>query len=258
MTDIAVNLLSSQFDTDRAEMLARARQAGVPRVIALASDLAETQALQDHHGAYPGPLLTAGVHPHHARDWDDHSLGRLTELAAHPAVVAIGECGLDYCRDFSPRTDQRRAFEAQLSLAAEQHRPLVLHCREAYADFLPLVAHYRDRLPGAVLHCFTGTGEELDAALALELHIGITGWICDERRGTELRQLVTRIPDHRLLLETDAPYLLPRDLAPKPKSRRNEPAHLPHIARTVAALRGQTPEQVSQVTEANVVQLFQL
>ncbi|MBY6187337.1 TatD family hydrolase [Marinobacter hydrocarbonoclasticus] len=257
-TDIAVNLLSSQLAGEIGPTLSRAKAAGVHQVVALASDLAEATALQAIQEDHPELKLTAGVHPHHASEWASDRLERLTRLMQHPAVVAVGECGLDYFRDFSPRQAQREAFEAQLALAAELNRPLVLHCREAYDDFVPMVAQYRDRLPGAVLHCFTGTAAELEAALELDLHIGITGWICDERRGTELRTLVPRIPDHRLLLETDSPYLLPRDLKPKPKHRRNEPAVLPHIARTVAQLRSQTEQHLSAVTEANVKQLFQL
>ncbi|MBY5922584.1 TatD family hydrolase [Ferrimonas balearica] len=257
-TDIAVNLLSSQLAGAIGPTLKHAEAAGVHRVVALASDLAEATALQAIQADYPALKLTAGVHPHHASEWGSDRIDRLVRLMQHPAVIAIGECGLDYFRDYSSREAQREAFEAQLELAVEHNRPLVLHCREAYDDFIPMVARYRDRLPGAVLHCFTGTGEELDAALGLDLHIGITGWICDERRGTELRELVTRIPDNRLLLETDSPYLLPRDLRPKPKHRRNEPANLPHIARTVAQLRSQSEQHLSEVTETNVKQLFQL
>ncbi|MBY5981825.1 TatD family hydrolase [Ferrimonas balearica] len=257
-TDIAVNLLSGQLAGEIDQTLENAKAAGVHRVVALASDLAEATALQAIQADYPALKLTAGVHPHHASEWASDRVERLVRLIQHPAVIAIGECGLDYFRDFSSREAQRAAFEAQLELAVEHRRPLVLHCREAYDDFIPMVARYRDRFPGAVLHCFTGTADELQAALDLDLHIGITGWICDERRGTELRQLVTRIPDHRLLLETDSPYLLPRDLRPKPKSRRNEPAHLPHIARTVAQLRSQSEQALSELTEANVKQLFQL
>ncbi|GAA4893167.1 TatD family hydrolase [Ferrimonas pelagia] len=258
LTDIAVNLAGQRFDKDRDDVVRRASEAGVRRLLSLASDLDEASVCIAHAQHYANVYATAGVHPHHASAWCADSLPRLKQQLQHPKVIAVGECGLDYNRDYSPRPAQREAFAAQLALAAELSMPVLLHCREAYADFLPLLARYRADLPGAVLHCFTGSGAELDAALALDLHIGITGWICDERRGGELRQLVTRIPAHRLLLETDAPYLLPRDLRPKPKSSRNEPAYLPHIAQAVARLRHVPLETLCRQCEDNVKQLFPL
>ncbi len=148
--------------------------------------------------------------------------------------------GLDFNRDFSPRPDQERAFEAQLALAVEYQLPVFLHERDAHERFAPILKAYRDHLVGAVVHCFTGSRQALFDYLDLDCHIGITGWVCDERRGKPLAELVHNIPDNRLLLETDAPYLLPRDLpeAP-PKKRRNEPSLLPWIGKRVASLRGQ-------------------
>src|SRR5699024_867619 len=160
-------------------------------------------------------------------------LARFRALAAHPEVVAIGETGLDFFRDFSPRPQQEAAFRAQLELAAELDMPVFLHQREAHARFLPILRDHLSALPAAVVHCFTGTDTELDAYLDAGCHIGITGWICDERRGHHLRDLVARVPAGRLMIETDAPYLLPRDLRPKPRSRRNDPMHLAHVAATV-------------------------
>jgi TatD DNase family protein len=175
-------------------------------------------------------------------------VGALRALVADPAVKALGECGLDYYRDFSPRPAQRHAFEAQLGLAAELRLPVFVHDREAHEDLLALLKRYRDRLVGAVVHCFTGERRELHAYLDLDMHIGITGWICDERRGLHLRELVRDIPADRLMLETDAPYLLPRTIQPPPAHRRNEPAFLPYVLQAVAESTGRPAEQVAEET----------
>jgi TatD DNase family protein len=196
---------------------------------------------------YPGVLYcTAGVHPHHAADLTESAVPELAELARDGAVVAVGECGLDYFRDFSPRDLQRRAFHWQLELAAKLRKPVFLHQRDAHQDFLAILREHQSGLAGGVAHCFTAGERERDAYLELGLHIGITGWICDERRGLHLREVVKGIPAERLMLETDAPYLLPRDLKPAPKSRRNEPHFLPHVARAVAAARGEALEPLAE------------
>ena len=182
----------------------------------------------------------------------------LADLARKPEVVAIGETGLDYNRNLSPPDVQRQVFKTQLELAADTGLPLFLHERDALEDQVSLLGAYRDRISGGVAHCFTGTEEALRAYLELDLYIGITGWICDERRGTHLRELVKQIPLDRLLLETDGPYLLPRDLQPKPKSRRNEPKYLPHITRTVADCIGIDEAELSAATTENARRLFRL
>src|SRR5690606_19085077 len=159
---------------------------------------------------------TAGVHPHHATELDDTSLAELAALARAPEAVAVGECGLDYYRNFSPHEAQKLAFRRQLDLAVEVGKPVFLHQRDAHEDFVAILREYRPKLAGGVAHCFTAGAEEAHAYLELDLYIGITGWICDERRGMHLREVVRQIPAERLLIETDAPYLLPRDLQPKP------------------------------------------
>ncbi|WP_116475407.1 TatD family hydrolase [Zobellella maritima] len=243
MIDIGVNLTSSQFDKDRDAVLDRARNAGLEALVLTGTSLPESRAVAELAAKQPGfCYATAGIHPHDAKLFDEHSLAELTALAGLPQVVAIGECGLDYNRDFSPRPQQDAVFEAQLALAAELNMPVFMHCRDAHSRFLEILSPWRDKLPAAVLHCFTGTEAELADCLSLDLHIGITGWICDERRGQDLQRLVGRIPADRLMIETDSPYLIPRDLSPKPSSRRNEPAYLEHIARRVAACRGEQPD----------------
>lgn len=259
MIDIALNLDNARFDADREQVVTRAREAGVEALILTGTDLASSQNVATLCQQWPGyAFCTAGVHPHDARHWNELSAHTLRRLAALPQVVAIGECGLDFNRDFSPRPEQEAAFSAQLALACELQLPLFMHCREAHERFVALLKPWLPQLPGAVLHCFTGTAAELEECLALGLHIGITGWICDERRGEELRELVPRIPAGRLMLETDAPYLLPRDLRPKPKSGRNEPAFLPHIAAVVAALRGEPLAALQAHTLATTRAFFRL
>jgi TatD DNase family protein len=198
------------------------------------------------------------VHPHHAAQFDLGVREGLQQLLALPSTVAVGECGLDYYRDFSPRSAQRAAFIAQLEMAVAVSKPVFLHQRDAHEDFAAILAEFHRGLAGGVAHCFTGGPRELEAYLALGLSIGITGWICDERRGQELREAAPRIPEGRLMIETDAPYLLPRDLLPRPKSRRNEPAHLPHIARTLGEIRGESLEAIAAATTRNAVRFFGL
>ena len=258
LIDIGVNLAHGNFDADRGQVLARAHAAGVSQLIVTGATVASSSAALELTRSHPGRLYaTAGVHPHHASDLSEGELPRLRALLAEPGVVAAGECGLDYHRNFSPAAAQRQAFALQLALAAESGQPLFLHQRDAHQDFIAALREYRGALHG-VAHCFTGGEAELDAYLELGLHIGITGWICDERRGQHLHALVARIPTGRLLLETDAPYLLPRDLQPRPGSRRNEPAFLPHIAMTVARLRGESFADCCAHTSAAARTLFRL
>lgn len=240
LVDIGINLAHDSYDPDREDVVRRALAAGVHQFVVTGASVEGTRAaLQLAHAA---PLLmraTAGCHPHHAVDLDAAASDALGALAEDPLCAAVGECGLDYHRNFSSPNEQRAAFERQLALAIRLRKPLFLHCRDAHRDFIAMLRAHAAALPPAVLHCFTGTGDELDDCLALGLFIGITGWICDERRGLHLRDIVGRIPVGRLMIETDGPYLLPRDLDPKPASRRNEPMYLPQVARTVAAARGE-------------------
>ena len=259
LVDIGANLAHDSFDEDRAAVLERAAAAGVSRIVVTGSSHASNAAALALARRHPGRLYsTAGLHPHHAADFDDRLAAQIREIAAEPACVAIGECGLDYFRNFSPRAAQLAAFRAQLAIAAETKLPVFLHQRDAHEDFVRVVGPLVDRLGGGVAHCFTGDADALGAYLDMGLHIGITGWICDERRGRELYDIVSRIPDERLMIETDAPYLLPRTLAPKPKSRRNEPAYLTEVLAVVARARGQDPAHVAAVTTANAERFFAL
>lgn len=259
MFDIGVNLTSTQFAKDREKVVKRAREAGVTGMLITGTNALESQqacslALQHPDFCWS----TAGVHPHHASEWSGETAATLRRLAENDRVVAIGECGLDFNRNFSEPEQQAYAFEAQLALAAELSLPVFLHCREAHERFIAILTPWLPQLPAAVLHCFTGTREELETCLALGLSIGITGWVCDERRGQALRELMPLIPAERLLLETDAPWLLPRDMHPRPTSRRNEPCFLPHIVQQVALLRGEDANELAEQTALNARKLFGL
>lgn len=259
LIDIGINLAHDSYDADREAVLRRALDAGVEQFVVTGASLSGTRDAIALAHALPQRLsATAGCHPHHAIDLDADAFTVLATLARDPAVVAIGECGLDYHRNFSAPAEQRSAFERQLALAIELGRPLFLHSRDAHRDFRAMLRAHDGALPPAVLHCFTGSGDELDDCLALGLHIGITGWICDERRGLHLRDLVGRIPADRLMVETDGPYLLPRDLDPKPASRRNEPMYLPHVARAIAAARGEDPAVLAHHTTRTARRFFGL
>lgn len=259
LVDIGANLTHDSFDPDRSEVIDRALAAGVAHMVVTGSDEQQSAAAADLAADRPDCLsATAGIHPHHAKDMGADSMAQLEALATKDQVVAVGECGLDYFRNFSSPEKQQLAFEAQLDLAARLQMPVFLHQRDAHDDFLAMLKPWRDRLTCAVAHCFTGERKALHAYLDLDLHIGITGWICDERRGLHLRELVADIPEDRMMIETDAPYLLPRDLKPRPRTRRNEPLHLPHILAAVAECAGRSAEIVAQQTSETATRFFGL
>lgn len=259
LIDIGANLTHDSFDADRDAVLERAAAAGVRQLIITGASEQGSHDAVALAEQYPGRLFaTCGVHPHHASDYSDATHKALQSLVQHDCVVSAGECGLDYFRDFSPRTAQREVFRRQLDIAAEQSLPVFLHVRDAHDDFLDILEPYLARIPRAVAHCFTGERHMLQAYLELGLSIGITGWICDERRGAHLLECVGDIPDDRLMIETDAPYLLPRTLRPRPKSRRNEPAYLPEVLRVVAAARGAEPAIIAAHCTANARRFFDL
>ncbi|AIQ50666.1 TatD family hydrolase [Paenibacillus sp. FSL R7-0331] len=253
--DIGVNLMHRSFQADREQVVEHAIANHVTPLIITGTSLRNSLEASRFAGRYPGKLYaTAGVHPHDAKSCSEETMAKLKELAALPQVVAIGECGLDYNRDFSPRDIQRKWFAEQIRLALELNMPLFLHEREAFSDFMAILKEHS--VQKAVVHCFTGTQSELKAYIEMGLYIGITGWICDERRGKHLRELVRMIPLNRLMIETDAPFLTPRDLKEKPKDGRNEPAFLPHILQSIARCTGRTAEEVAKATTETAAEFF--
>lgn len=259
LVDIGINLAHDSYDHDRTAVVERAVAAGIVRMVVTGSSLDSARAAVGLCAQWPQLMrATAGIHPHHAADFPDSDLPRLAELLAHPLVTSAGECGLDYFRDFSPRDEQRRAFAAQLSLAAGLGMPVFLHQRDAHADFIAILDDFLPRLPRAIVHCFTGTAQELEAYLVRGLFVGITGWICDERRGREVLDLVPGIPLERLMIETDGPYLMPRNIEPKPSHRRNEPSYLRYVFDAVCEVRKEDPAEIAECTSQNAIDFFGL
>jgi TatD DNase family protein len=258
LIDIGINLTHDSFAADREAVIERAERAGVAQMIVTGASLAGSTQASLLSRAHPERLFaTAGVHPHHATELDLPRVAELEELARRPEVVAVGECGLDYYRDYSPRAAQQQAFHLQLDLARRLGKPVFLHQRDAHDDFVAILREHSGRWHG-VAHCFTGDAQQLQCYLELGLSIGITGWICDERRGAHLAALMPQVPSDRLMLETDGPYLLPRDLKPKPASRRNEPAYLAHVAAAVARARGEPLVRLAAASTAAARALFAL
>ncbi|UVW34230.1 YchF/TatD family DNA exonuclease [SAR92 clade bacterium H455] len=263
LIDIGVNLSNSRFEKDRPEVLQRARDAGVEKLILTGTSVSESESVvelcRQFADQFPGMLYaTAGIHPHDAKSLNRESIATLKALTTEQHVVAIGEMGLDFNRNFSTPAQQEKAFEAQLELAAELQLPVFLHERDAAERQLQILRTYRDHLVDAVTHCFTGSREALYGYLDLDMYIGITGWVCDDKRGTGLQGLVADIPLQRLMVETDAPYLLPKTMPEPPKGKRNEPAFLPWVVSKIAEQRDESAEELAQQTSDNSLRFFRL
>ncbi|MBK1726390.1 TatD family hydrolase [Halorhodospira neutriphila] len=260
--DIGANLTHDTFRKDLGAVLERAEAAGVTQLFVTGIDEQESARAQALAAEHPGRLYaTAGFHPHMAKEFSADAESVLRELAARPEVVAIGETGLDFYRNHSSPREQQHAFERHLELAAELQMPIFLHQRDAHQRFSEMIRAYRDELAGGVAHCFTEGPEAAREYLELGLHIGVTGWLCDERRGEALRRAVAEIPPERLMVETDCPYLLPRDVDPQAfglpvKNRRNEPCLLPHIGRAVARHTGRDVEELAATSTAVARRFF--
>ena len=256
MIDIGVNFHSAQLKGLEAELLTRAAAAGVTHFLATGTSLQASELALGFAREHGRVWATAGVHPHDAKHWTAHSAAEFAPLWADDRVVAVGECGLDYNRMFSPREDQRRAFEAQIAAAVRLDKPLFLHSRDAFDDFHAMLRDAADAGAHGVVHCFTDGAAEAQACLALGFDLGITGWVTDAARGTALRDALRVIPLERLHLETDAPYLRPKNAG---KTRPyNEPALLPFVAKAVAELKGVDVATLAAHASANSRRLFKL
>ena len=263
LIDIGVNLTNKRFDKDRVEVLTRAKTAGLTQLLITGTNVEESQQAlkfcQEYQTQFPNFLYaTAGVHPHDADNVSDDYLASLEQLAKQTSVKAIGECGLDFNRNFSTPAQQLKVFSEQVALAEKLKMPLFLHQRDAFEPWFEILSPYIGRVPAMVSHCFTGSAAELKQCLQAGMYIGITGWLCDERRGQELRDIVATIPLNRLLIETDAPYLTPRTIKPKPKSSRNEPSYLHYIVTEIANITGIDQSEIACQTTINAKQVFNL
>ena len=253
--DIACNFISERFDSDLDDVISSAISKNVDKFLVVSAELDDTKKIQEIKCKYPeNCLITLGVHPHHAKTFNDKSSMIMDTYIKDINPNSIGETGLDFFRNISSYDEQIYAFNEQIKLAIKFNKPLFLHQRESHEDFIKVLKNYTADLPPCVVHCFTGTQDELDAYLELDFFIGLTGWICDERRNKDLRSSIKNIPLDKLMIETDCPYLIPRNL--KTKNNRNEPKYLPHIANEISLLMDIPSDEIISRTYNNSIKFF--
>ena len=259
LIDIGLNLMHSSFRKDRLEIIEEAKKAGVTQFIITGTNVHSSQTAAEYASKYPETLFsTSGVHPHDAKTCNGHTIFELEKIAKNDSVVAIGECGLDYNRNFSPQDQQRKWFEAQVELAERLDMPLFLHEREAHEDLCEILKKHDSVIDKSVVHCFTGNKQEAQNYIELGCYIGVTGWICDMRRGKNLQKAVSVIPPEKLMIETDAPFLIPKNFDKRPKKNRNEPKYLPHILKTIALYMNIDEEELANQVNKNTKEFFKL
>ena len=255
--DIACNFTSERFDNDLDEVIERAIKNNITKFGLICSRIDDFPKLINIYNNYSDSFnFTIGIHPHHANELNEEYLIKLKDLVIRNSPHAIGETGLDFFRNLSTYEEQIYAFEEQIKIAISLNKPLFLHQRDSHEDFIKILRKYSSEINKSVVHCFTGTQAQLDDYLELDCFIGVTGWICDEKRNVELRNTIKNIPLSKLMIETDSPYLIPKDLAEKPKNNRNEPKNLNHIASTIALLMGEDEEVLRKQTYENSISFF--
>ena len=260
--DIGINLTNKQFTGEYDEVIDRAISAGVEQILLTGTSVRSSKEALALAEEYPETLFaTAGIHPHDAKTMNAESIKILAALLKEKKVVAVGECGLDFDRDFSPRPVQESCFHAQLSLAEEVQKTLFLHERAAFDRFIAILKEHSS-LPEGVVHCFTGQLKEAKTYLEMGYYIGFTGAITDMRRFAALEEVVRYVPLDRMLIETDAPFMMPKNVPTRQLSyhqqRRNEPAFLPYVAQTIAYYKGVPLKAVADKTCENAEALFKL
>ena len=258
LIDIGANLTHESFRPDIESVISRAKESHINQIIVTGSSLNSSSEAEKLTKEFDSLYSTAGIHPHHAEETNNEVMTKIEEITHLPKVVAIGETGLDFYRNYTPRDVQILSFEKHLELATRAELPMFLHERDAHKEFEEILSSHRSQLGKVVVHCFTGDKKALFKYLDLDCFIGITGWICDERRGKDLQKLVKEIPENRLMIETDAPYLMPRTLSPRPKNRRCEPIHLNEICRQIALHTGRSFDYWAKNTSDNARLFFSL
>lgn len=251
--DAGINLTDPRFDLP--SLFSRAKAADIKAMLVISSTIDDTEKALSLAYTQPFNLnCTAGVHPHYADQTDFQTWAKLKQLIADKHIVAVGECGLDFNRNFSTKSNQLYAFEQQLAIASEHNIGVYLHERDAFEEQITLLEKYVQDLPFMVAHCFTGTPAQLSTYVELGCYIGITGWLCDNKRGQDLQEAVKHLPLERLLFETDGPYLFPKTL--RPRKSVNEPCNIPYIAAQFAQLTAIDISIVEQSAYNNAQQLF--
>ena len=248
--DSHAHIQLSQFNPDRDAVLKRAHEASVSHILVIGFDMETSLGAVELAEKHAHIYATVGIHPHDAKDLTPDVLEAFRELAAHPKVIALGEMGLDYYRNLSPRHLQKEAFEKQLDLAEELQMPIVIHNRDAYMDILPILEARQGKIQG-VLHCFTGDVELMHRSLTIGFHIGIGG-IVTYPNAKDVQAVAREVPEDRLLIETDCPWLAPQFR----RGKRNEPAYVRAVAEKIAELRGTSVEVIGETTTRNFQELF--
>ena len=258
IADIACNFTSDRFDNDLDEVINQAIVNNITKFGLICSRLSDIDKLLEIYNRYSKDMFfTIGVHPHHANEINEEYLKKLKEVINNNNPHAIGETGLDFFRNLSTYEEQIFAFEEQIKIAIDTNKPLFLHQRDSHDDFIKILRKYSSDINKSVVHCFTGTKKQLDDYLELDCYIGVTGWICDAKRNVELRKTIKNIPLERLMIETDCPYLIPKNLEEKPKNNRNEPTYLNHIANEVATLMKKDINDIREKTYKTSLSFFQ-
>ncbi|KXH80448.1 TatD family hydrolase [Chryseobacterium kwangjuense] len=256
--DIGINLTNKQFHNEHEEIINRALDNGVDQMILTGTSIRGSKESAEIAEDYPGILFsTAGIHPHGAKSFNPQSIPELRNLLKRDHVISVGECGLDFDRDFSPRPIQEKCYRAQLELAVEVDKPLFLHERLAFKRFNEITNEYLAELPKAVVHCFTGTLNEAKTYLDKGFYLGFTGAISDEKRFKHLEDVIRYMPLDRMMIETDAPFMLPRNM-PWMQNRRNEPSFLPYVAQTIAHLKKISISEVADETTETAREFFKI
>ncbi|UMQ41208.1 TatD family hydrolase [Chryseobacterium sp. Y16C] len=246
--DIGINLTNKQFYNEHEEIVNRALDNGVEQMILTGTSVRGSKESAAIAEDYPEILFsTAGIHPHDAKSFTHESINELRNLLKQDHVVSVGECGLDFDRDFSPRPVQEKCYRAQLELAIEVNKPLFLHERSAFKRFNEITDEYLPKLPKAVVHCFTGTLNEAKIYLDKGFYLGFTGAISDQNRFKRLEEVIKYVPLDRMMIETDAPFMLPKNM-PRMQNRRNEPGFLPYVAQTIVDLKKISISEVASET----------
>jgi len=255
--DIACNFTHESFKENLKTVIKNAEIQKVNKFVLLCASLKDLEPIKKIQESSPEKFfISAGIHPHNAKEVLKISYQDLLKKLAFSKPHAIGETGLDYFRNISSPEIQRESFKMHIDIAKELNLPLYLHQRESHQDFIKIIKENLNNFPKFVVHCFTGTQEELDDYLDLGAYIGLTGWICDAKRNVDLRQSIKNIPLEKLMLETDCPYLIPKNLPDKPAKNINEPKYLPHIANEISKLTGVDVEELCSATHDNAVKFF--
>ncbi len=253
LIDTHAHLDHERFKHDVDQVMERAKPAKVQAIVTVGTDLESSRKAVEFAKRYPGVIATVGVHPHDADRATDDVLDEIAMLAADEGVVAIGEIGLDYHYDFSPRDIQRRVFAVQISLARELGLPIVVHVREAYPDVMSILKSEHAEDVGGIIHCFSGDQEVAKDCLNMGFYISVGG-ILTFANSKELRRIIRGLPLDRILLETDSPYLTPVPY----RGKRNEPAYVVHVAEALADLKGIAFDEVAETTTLNACKLLGL